>query len=129
MRLVLDTNVVVSAVLSEGAPRRLLTRCIARESILLESPTTLQELAEVLQRPKFHLAEEEVERVLAAVASVAELIEPTSKLAVIHDDPDDDRFLELAIDGRADLIVTGDRHLLDIKAFRGIPILKPVDAE
>lgn len=128
MRLVLDTNVLVSAILSDGPPRRVLARCISRESILLESPLALQELAEVLHRPKFRLTEEEVERALAAVATIAELIEPTTDVSVVVEDPDDDIFLALAVDGRADLLVTGDRHLLDLKSFRGIPIVRPADA-
>ena len=88
----------------------------------------MHELADVLQRPKFRMTEEEVERAIAAVAGIAELIEPTTNVSVVADDPDDDIFLALALDGRADLIVTGDRHLLDLKSFRGIPIVRPADA-
>ena len=127
MRLVLDTNVMVSAILSDGAPRRGLSRCLQHEATLLQSPATLQELVEVIRRPKFHFTENEIHRMLAAVASVAEVVDPTTTLQVVVDDPDDDRFLELAIDGRADRIISGDRHLLDLKEFRGIPIVRAAD--
>ena len=128
MRLVVDTNVMVSAVLSDGAPRKILSRCIAREATLLESPATLQELVEVLRRPKFGLVEDQVHRILAAVVGVAEVVETTTVLDAVAEDPDDNRFLELAVDGAADRIVSGDRHLLDLKAFRGIPVLRAADA-
>lgn len=127
MRLVLDTNVMISAILSDGAPRRVLSRCLRHDAILLQSPATLQELAGVLRRPKFHLAEDEIHRILAAVASVAEVVDTTTQLHVVSSDPDDDRFLELALDGRADRIISGDRHLLDLKSFRGIPIMRAAD--
>lgn len=127
MRLVLDTNVMVSAILGDGAPRRVLSRCLRHEALLLQSPATLQELVEVIRRPKFRLTENEVHRVLAAVASVAEVVDTTTTIRAVLDDPDDDRFLELAIDGRADYIISGDRHLLDLKAFRGIPIVRAAD--
>lgn len=128
MRIVLDTNVLVNAVLADGPPRKLLARCITQEHTLLESPATLQEFVEVIRRPKFRFIEEDVHRILTAVASVAELIEPTTVLAVVSADRDDDRFLELALDGRAELVVSGDRHLLALKSFRGIPIVKTTEA-
>jgi uncharacterized protein len=82
----------------------------------------------VLLRPKLRLERADAHRALTATAGIAELVETTTSLRVVETDPDDDRFLELAVDGRADLIVSGDRHLLDLKEFRGIPIRRTADA-
>lgn len=121
-RLVLDTNVLVSAVIADGKPRILPRRCIGGAHTLLQSKDTLRELVDVLRRPKFLMAEEEVHHVLGAVAAIAEIIEPKTHLEVVKADPADDRFLELAVEGNADYLVSGDRHLLSLKTYGGVPI-------
>lgn len=126
-RLVLDTNVLVSAILSDGKPRQLLRRCIGGHDTLLVSPATLQELVEVLRRPKFRRDEQEAHRVLAAILAIAEAIEPQGHYQACED-PDDDMFLDLAVAGRATFIVSGDRHLLKLSEFHGIPILGTTQA-
>lgn len=123
--MVLDTNVLVSAVLAAGKPRRLLQRCIDGQDALLASPATLQEFVEVIRRPKFGLDEQAVHQILAAVLAVAEAVEPQVHFRAVSEDPDDDRFIDLAVAGRADLIVSGDKHLLKLQTFQGIPILAP----
>lgn len=127
-RLVLDTNVLVSAAMAAGKPRKLLERCIHGTDTLLESRETLRELVEVLRRPKFRMTEEEVHEVLGAIVGIAEVIEPTNPLAVVKEDPDDDRFLELAVEGADDYVVSGDKHLLGLNSFRGIPVRKVNEA-
>ena len=127
-RLVLDTNVLVSALISDGKPRRLLRRCVLGQDTLLASSQTLAELADVLRRPKFRMEAEEVQRAVRAVALTALLIQPRSRFHVVAVDPDDDRFLELAVDGAADILVSGDKHLLALKTFQGIPVRSVVDA-
>lgn len=127
-RLVLDTNLLVSAVLGEGHPRTLLRSCIDGAHKLLGSPATIGEFSEVLARPKFRMTGEEVARAVAVLVQTAELVETSSRLAVVTADPDDDRFLELAVDGKADLLVSGDRHVLDLQEFAGIPIVRAADA-
>ncbi|HLE97009.1 MAG TPA: putative toxin-antitoxin system toxin component, PIN family [Candidatus Thermoplasmatota archaeon] len=125
MRLVLDTNVIVAAVLSDGPPREVLARCVRGDATLLVSQATMDELVAVLRRPKFGLGEADVVRIVASIAAVADVIVPTSHLHVVRDDPDDDRFLELAVDGGATAIVSGDRHLLSLGSYRGIPVVTP----
>lgn len=127
-RLVLDTNMLVSAALTDGPPRRLLRACIGGVHTLLASTATIGEFAEVLARPKFRLTAPEVRRAVTVLAQTAELVETTSRFAVIAADPDDDRFLEVAVDGEADLLVSGDRHLLGLGAFSGISIVTPAQA-
>ena len=123
-RFVVDTNVLISAALfPHSRPGRAL-RLILATGTLLESPATLAELAEVIGRPKLdrYLTWDERELFLMALADRAELAEPTTQLAVSRD-PDDDRFLELAVDGQATLIISGDPHLLDLSPFKGIPVI------
>lgn len=126
MRFVLDTNVIVSAVLlADSVPRRAFDKALDEGKILISAPALL-ELAEVLSRRKFnkYLLEEERMRFLAALLKEAELIEITEEITDCRDIKDN-KFLELAICGKADCIVSGDDDLLVLHPFRGIPILTP----
>lgn len=89
---------------------------------------TLRELIEKLLHPKFdrYVARDKREALLQHVASVVEIVEVLQHVRASRD-PKDEKFLEAALNGRADVIVTGDRNLLDLHAFRGIAILTPVD--
>jgi putative PIN family toxin of toxin-antitoxin system len=125
MRLVVDTNVFVSAALKENSLPFLVARWIDRHNGLLKSAATEQQLLDVLRRPYIEAAtipslREGVARMLAA----AELVPITERIAACRD-PTDDKFLELAVNGHADLIVTGDRDLLALNPFRQIPIVTP----
>jgi uncharacterized protein len=125
MRLVVDTNVFVSAALKENSLPFLVARWIDRHDGLLKSAATERHLLEVLSRPYIAAAtipslREGVARMLAA----AELVAIAERIAACRD-PTDDKFLELAVNGHADLIVTGDRDLLALNPFRQIPIVMP----
>jgi putative PIN family toxin of toxin-antitoxin system len=125
MRLVVDTNVFVSAALKENSLPFLVARWIDRHDGLLKSAATEQQLLEVLDRAyiaaaTIPLLREGLVRMLAA----AELVPITERIAVCRD-PTDDKFLELAVNGHADLIVSGDADLLALNPFRDIPIVTP----
>jgi putative PIN family toxin of toxin-antitoxin system len=125
MRLVVDTNVFVSAALKENSLPFLVVRWIEQYDGLLKSSATEQQLLEVLARPYIAAAtipalREGVARMLAA----AELVAINERIAACRD-PTDDKFLELAVNGRADLIVSGDGDLLALNPFREIPIVTP----
>ena len=132
MRIVADTNTVLSGLLWQGPPRRLLDLARQRTVTLCTSPTLLAELAEVIGRDKF------VKRVHAATLSAAELVQDYERLAEVVEpqplpaptsrDPDDDHVLACARAGKADLIVSGDRDLLILHAYQDIPILSTTDA-
>ena len=122
-RVVADTNVLVSAVIANGKPREFLRRCIAKEWRLVTSPPLLAEYVDVLRRPKFGLAEDDVLRALSALVEVAEVVEPKRPVRVVIDDLDDDRVLEAAFEGAADFIVSGDRHLLRLRIYERMPIV------
>lgn len=126
MRAVFDTNVIVSAALLGGSiPRQAFDRALVEGVILISTPVLL-ELAEVLGRRKLnkYLLEEERMRFLVALLRETELVEVTEQVADCRD-ARDNKFLELALSGDADCLISGDDDLLVLSPFRGLPILKP----
>ena len=127
MRIVADTNTVVSGLLWQGAPRRLIDACRGETLTLITSPVLLAELAEVLARDKF------AGRILRAglsaralvddYADIVHVITPDALPEPASRDPDDDAVLACAIAARVDAIVSGDADLLTMDSFHGIPIL------
>ena len=127
LRVVFDTNVYFSAFTHPlGPPFRIWRKAVNRNFVLLVSPAILREIAHVL-RDVLQWQETEIVAQLKLVAKVAEIISPTVRLRVIAEDPTDARVLECALAGRADLIVSGDRHLRKLKSFRNIGIVQPSD--
>lgn len=125
MRAVLDTNVLISAfVFPGGAPEHVYRRGLEGRITLITSRTLLSELGRVLTE-KFDWESAYAEEVVAQLVRVAVVIDPTERIADITDDPADNRVLEAAAEGDAEVIVTGDRHLLTLGTWRGIRILTP----
>ena len=125
-RLVLDTNLLVSGMLFRGSiPRQAIVKA-HNEGFLLASEATLAELLEVFLRPKFDRAARRELRE-ALVEEYARRCKMIRVHSVIHAcrHPKDDKFLELAVDGNAKLILTGDKDLLALHPFRGIAIITP----
>lgn len=125
-RLVLDTNVLVSSVLTpEGKPRQCLEYALEQGTLLL-SEATRGELLDVLYRPRLqrYVVESEREGVLGWIALQSEPVEVAKRIVACRD-PKDDKFLSLALAGAASVIVSGDEDLLVLHPFRGIPILTP----
>lgn len=106
-------------------PFDLWQRALAREYVLLVSPAIIRELADVL-RSGLRWPESEIIAQLKLVVRVAKVVEPRATIQAIKADPDDDRILECALAGGADLIVSGDHHLTRLKNFEGIAIVRPV---
>jgi putative PIN family toxin of toxin-antitoxin system len=123
VRVVADANILVSAVIADGAPRKFLRRAISQDVELVLSLPILQEFVEVLRRPKFRMTEAEIDRALGALIQIATVIEVLSRRRVVQADPDDDVVVNTAIDGHADWIVSGDKHLLDLGEYERIEIL------
>ena len=132
MRVVLDTNVLVSALLWHGTPHRLLQRLEQRGVALAITPRMIQELREVLPRPKFvgrlRVLNVGVDTLLDSVLEHVELFPDRTIAPVIREDPADDRVLAAAQVANASLIVSGDPHLLRLDSFAGIPIVTPRQA-
>lgn len=126
MRIVADTNVVVSAFLWGGIPRQVLDAVRAHEATLYTSPALLAELTEVLARekfaPRFEATGLTPARLLDRYRALATLIEPAPLPTPVTRDPDDDPILACALAARADLIVSGDDDLLSLGDYEGIPI-------
>lgn len=111
----------------KGAPFQVLDRVLSGDFQLLTSPALLQELQRVLGYAQFPFSEEESSRFLLSITEAGELVHPEIRLSVVTGDPDDDRVLEFAVAGAANLIVSGDAHLKGRKSFQGISILSPAE--
>jgi uncharacterized protein len=124
-RVVLDTNVLISALLFGGAPRQVLELVLAGSVDCSLSPAILDELREVLQRPKFGFTSRQAAAIVEELYSLCEVITSTLRVSVVRADPDDDRVIECALQAKAGVIISGDAHLLAIGRYRGTRILSP----
>ncbi len=121
MRVVLDTNVLISGLVFGGRPEMVLQMASIRVFSLIVSPEILTELEGVLIE-KFRWSQSRAAASIRGIRQTAELVAP--KLRVNDcEDPDDNRILEAAVEGLADVMVSGDKHLLRMKVYRGIEIL------
>ena len=120
LRVVLDTNVLVSAAISNGKSRELLRKGIENQFSLITSDLILNELETALSRPKFKTSKDEIDRIILALTLSSEVIDVKSKFQAVKEDRKDDMIINTAFDGRVDIIVTGDRHLLELENFKGI---------
>jgi uncharacterized protein len=127
MKIVLDTNTVISGLLWKGAPRQILDLARSGSLTLFTSPELLAELANVLERKKFSarlvLAETNVDELVYGYAALAKTIRPAKIKPVIKADPDDNKVLACAKAAKAEIITSGDDHLLNLKEYEGIRIL------
>jgi putative PIN family toxin of toxin-antitoxin system len=124
--IVIDTNVLVSsALMPESTPGEAFERLQLTDTLLFSCPT-FEELREVLNRPKFERYLDSVrrDRFLSRLGAAASFVDIRRKVEVCRD-PKDDKFLDVAINGGADLIVTGDADLLALHPFEGIAIVTP----
>lgn len=126
-RAVLDTNLLVSYLLVHRPPlATLIDEQLAHGRFtLVSAPALLAELARVLQYPRLqhYYDAAQRDRFVALIAALSELVELPEEIPPISRDPDDDRVIACAVVGRADVIVSGDRDLLDLREVGGIPIL------
>ncbi|WP_337287892.1 putative toxin-antitoxin system toxin component, PIN family [Candidatus Methylomirabilis sp.] len=124
MRVVLDTNTLISALLFSGTASRLVPLWQSRRITILLSGAILQEYLRVLTYPKFRLNEREVRGLLEEeLLPFVETVRATKHLRVVRRDPEDNKFLECTVAGRAEHLVTGDQDLLELETYRGITVL------
>ena len=128
MRIVLDTNIIISALGWEGPERNVLRGAVEGRYIILTSKDLIGEFLGVIGRDKFNgIKRSDIRDLLLFMYQVFEVVEVRSRFDVIKDDPDDNMVLECAVDGKADMIISGDRHLLELGEFRGIKIKRSKD--
>lgn len=125
-RVVIDTNVLISGLFSTTSTPALAVEKAITKAQLVATTDTLRELIETVLQPIFdrYVSSERREALLQRVASLVEIIEVLQTVRASRD-PKDDKFLEAAVNGRAHVLVTGDRDLLDLNPFRRIAIVTP----
>ena len=124
-RVVLDTNVIVSAMHFGGLPEEVML--LANQGVieLFLSPFILEETSLVLEK-KLGWEKKQINRLLDALREIAVIIEPETELNVIQGNNADNRILSCAVEAKADFLITGDkRHLLPLRRYKGIRILSP----
>lgn len=125
-RVVLDTNVIISALLFGGTPSRLATLWQMGTIKPFASPIMVEEFLRVLAYPRFELNESEIEYLIyQQILPFFDIIDVEPGPTVVDKDPSDDVFLYCAVEANVDYIISGDRHLLALKSFRHIPIITP----
>lgn len=122
MRVVLDTNVLVSALLWRGTPYRCLVAVQAGLAELVVSPPILEELRTVLVT-KFRHTAADADEAIKLIQATADMVEISGRLRIVSEDSEDDKFVETAQVGRVECIVSGDRHLLALGPAAGVPVI------
>jgi putative PIN family toxin of toxin-antitoxin system len=123
LKVVLDTNVLISAILFGGKPRQILEKAIRGEIRLYLSEPILEEFKGVLQRSKFGYSPEMIQFIHTELTGIADLVNPSKTVDVVMEDPEDNRILECAAEARANYIVTGDSHLLKLGRYLNIEVV------
>lgn len=125
-RVIIDTNVFISGLIKSPSCRKIIKALSEARFSLVISPQILDELLGVISRPKFHnlITRETAEKLIETIKTHAILVNPIRQLDIVKDDPTDNRFLEAALEAKADLIISEDKHLLSLTSFH-IPIITP----
>jgi putative PIN family toxin of toxin-antitoxin system len=124
-KVVLDTNVLVSALGWKGSPYQVFRRCIDGQCQIFISPALIRETARVLTYPKLGVNDAQRDEFLTLLAETATIVEPDITLDLVSADPSDNRILECALAADCRYIITGDKHLLELNTFRDIQIVTP----
>ncbi len=127
MKVVLDTNIFVSGIFWTGSSYNVLNSWKEGKFTLVSSLSTLSEIVEVLSDFKIRLPDETIKEIVDLIVRNSEIVEPKEKIDIIKDDPSDNIFVETAVAGNADYVVSQDKHLLKLKEFRKIRIMTPVE--
>jgi putative PIN family toxin of toxin-antitoxin system len=128
LRIVLDSNVILSGFLFGGPPARLLERALGGSVRCFTSLPILDEVRDILQRPKFGLSAGQALSLTEELHDLCEMVTPKERVRAVLADPDDNVVLECALAARADLVVSGDSHLLVLQEWRGIRMVSPAIA-
>ncbi|MCK4405172.1 MAG: putative toxin-antitoxin system toxin component, PIN family [Hadesarchaea archaeon] len=123
MKVVLDTNVFIAAYFNrKSASARIIDLCLENKHKLIFSPRLRKELRLILKNVR---AEREFREKIRSLFVNASKVKPTKKVFTVKEDPEDNKFLECALEGEADYLITSDRHLLELEEFAQTKICKP----
>jgi putative PIN family toxin of toxin-antitoxin system len=122
VRIVLDSNILISALFWEGNERTLLERCRLGEHTSITSEPILTEIETVL-RKKFQVPDDRIYAFIRSLIVMSDMVFISGSLSIIEDDPKDNMVLETAIMGKAEYIVSGDKHLLKVKQYSNVRII------
>ena len=125
LKLVLDSNVFISAIVFGGKPREILDLAVKGLIEVAVSDDILEEIKEVLEGSKFQFPTKIVYALITEIEDLADLVEPKEGIDAILDDPEDNRVLECAVESGAEVIISGDYHLLALRTFGKIKIMNP----
>jgi len=125
MKIVLDTNVFISGVFFSGPPYQILKAWRDGKLQLIVSPEILEEYERVSDLLANQFPGVNLNPILELLTIKTELFSPAPLTKAVCDDPDDDKFIACALAGKANLIVSGDKHLLKVRNYRGIEIVRP----
>lgn len=123
MKIVLDTNILISAFIFGGKPHQVLSMVLANKIQAFISPVLLAEFFDVVNK-KFDLSNEELALTKSQIENKFVIVQPKSEIKILRDE-DDNRVLEAALEGECNYIITGDRDLLDLKIYKNIKIVTP----
>jgi len=124
IKVVLDTNVFISALFWKGAPYQIFKRILEGAILNFISPKILEELKSRLLE-KFKLPPEKVKEFLEIIVFNSQIVYSKKKLSVVKKDPEDNKILECALEAKASFVISGDKHLLEIKEYKGVKIISP----
>ncbi len=122
-KVLLDTNILISALGWSGKPKFIFEKCLHGELELVTSPNQIEELKRVMDYPKFNFTEKQKAMFISIILEIATLVEIIGKVKVIVDDSDDNAILETAIMGNVHYLISGDPHLLKLKEFAKVKIV------
>jgi len=125
MRVVVDTNVFVSGIFWKGISNKIINFWREEKFDLVTSLKNVEELIKVLRYFKISMSNELMKEWINLLVENSIIVDVIGNVKVVKDDPTDDKFIETALNGNADYIVSQDRHLLDLKEFEGIKIVTP----
>ena len=125
MKAVLDTNIFISGIFWKGSSNKVITDWKEEKFILVTSLEAVSEIIKVLKDFKIKLSDEMIKEWVDLIVRNSIIVEPKEKIKIVKDDPKDDIFIEIAVAGNVDYIISQDNHLLKLKDFRGIKIITP----
>ena len=128
LKVVLDTNILVSALLFRGELSRIVELWKNGRLIPVISKETFQELKAVLEYPKFHLTKDEIRTLIEEeILPFFEVVEVADEVSGICSDPDDNKFISCALSASAEVIVSGDKHLCELRTYKSVRIIRAAD--